>query len=47
MVLTDLRYGIAHGESFAEIADFICHRESDVKAKVIELRLLEDATSRQ
>jgi hypothetical protein len=44
MDLIDLRYGIAHRESFAEIAAFICRRESDVKAKAIELGLVEDAT---
>jgi len=44
--LTELRYGIAHSESFAEIADFLSRSEDQVRAKAIELGLLlEDATA--
>jgi hypothetical protein len=39
----DLRHGIQQGESIREIAELLCRSEDQVRAKAIELGLLEDA----
>jgi len=38
MDLADLRYASAHGRSVADIADFLCRSEQEVREKIAELQ---------
>ena len=40
MDLVDLRNSLAHGNSVAEIAEFLCRSEREVQEKIAELKQL-------
>jgi hypothetical protein len=45
--IEDIEWGIEHGESIKGIADFLCRTESEVRAKAMEMGMLEDAIARR
>jgi hypothetical protein len=40
--IEDLLAGVAHGESLAEIADFLCRSEDQVREEAIALGLIDE-----